>query len=229
MSDTRLGPIAELRKLATRARARGLSDIAHLTLDRLKENLASSESLIVFVRPAEGERRPVEGLILRRATAEDADRYASDIGTDSADTFAGRLSDTTRCYVVVGPGGTFLHATWITTKAAWTRELRAYFRPPPGDAYVFESFTRSDARGKGAYPFALREICHELSAEGVARVWVAVEVDNIPSLKAVTKGGFEEAWRVTYRRRLGILRVDAPRGPGASVDGHRWISRRSEG
>ena len=229
MSDTRLGPIAELRKLAARARARGLSDIAHLTLDRLKENLASSESLIVFVRPAEGERRPVEGLILRRATAEDADRYASDIGTDSAGTFAGRLSDTTRCYVVVGSGGTFLHATWITTKAAWTRELRAYFRPPPGDAYVFESFTRSDARGKGAYPFALREICHELSTEGVARVWVAVEVDNIPSLKAVTKGGFEEAWRVTYRRRLGILRVDAPRGPGASVDGHRWISRRPEG
>ena len=228
MSDTRLGPIAELRKLVARARARGLRDVAHLTLDRLKENLGSSESLIVFVRPAEGERRPVEGLILRRATAEDADRYASDIGTDSADTFVRRLSDTTHCYVVVS-GGIFLHATWITTKAAWTRELRAYFRPPPGDAYVFESFTRSDARGKGAYPFALREICHELSAEGVARVWVAVEVDNIPSLKAVTKGGYEEAWRVTYRRRLGILRVDAPRGPGATVDGHRWISRRPEG
>ena len=229
MSDTRLGPIAELRKLVARARARGVGEIAHLTLDRLKENLASSETLIVFVRPAEGERRPVEGLKLRRATVEDADRYASDIGTDSADTFARRLSDSTRCYVVVGSGGTFFHATWITTKAAWTRELRAHFRPPPGDAYVFESFTRADARGKGAYPFALREICHELSAEGVARVWVAVEVDNIPSLKAVAKGGFEEAWRVTYRRRLGILRIDAPRGPGASVDGHRWISRRPEG
>ena len=169
MSDTRLGPIAELRKLVARARARGVGEIAHLTLDRLKENLASSETLIVFVRPAEGERRPVEGLKLRRATVEDADRYASDIGTDSADTFARRLSDSTRCYVVVGSGGTFFHATWITTKAAWTRELRAHFRPPPGDAYVFESFTRADARGKGAYPFALREICHELSAEDVAR------------------------------------------------------------
>lgn len=229
MSETRLGPIAELRKLVARARARGLGDIAHLTLDRLKENLASSETLIVFMRPAEGERRSVEGLILRRTTTEDSDRYASDIGTDSADTFARRLSDTTRCYVVIGPGGIFLHATWITTKAAWTRELRAYFRPPPGDAYVFESFTRADARGKGAYPFALREICHELSIEGVGRVWVAVEVDNIPSLKAVAKGGFEEAWRVTYRRRLGILKVESPHGPGAAAGRHRWISRRPEG
>ena len=229
MSDTRLGPIAELRKLVARARARGLGDVAHLALDRLKENLSSSETLIVFVRPAEGERKPVEGLILRRAAVGDANRYASDVGTDSADTFARRLSETTRCYVVVGSGGIFLHATWITTKAAWTRELRAYFRPPPGDAYVFESFTRADARGKGAYPFALREICHELSIEGIARAWVAVEIDNIPSLKAVAKGGFEEAWRVTYRRRLGILGVDAPRGPGASVGGHRWISRRPEG
>jgi hypothetical protein len=230
VSDSRLGPIAELRKLVARARARGLGDIVHLTLDRLRENLSSSETLIVFVRPAEGDRKRAEGLILRQASAGDAERYASDIGTDSADTFVRRLSDTTRCYVVVGAGGIFLHATWITTRAAWTRELRAYFRPPPGDAYVFESFTRADARGKGAYPFALREICHELSVEGVSRAWVAVEVDNIPSLKAVAKGGFEEAWRVTYRRRLGILRVDdPPRGPGASVDGHRWISRRPEG
>lgn len=228
MSDTRLGPIAELRRLAARARARGWNDIARLALDRLKENLASSETLIVFVRLAEGERRPIEDAVLRRTTAEDATGYASDIGTDAAETFVRRLSDTTRCYVVEA-GGTFLHATWITTRAAWTRELRAYFRPPPGDAYAFESFTRADARGRGVYPFALREICHELSMEGIARVWVAVEADNVPSLKAVAKGGFEEAWRVTYRRRLGLLRIEPPVGPGASVDGHRWISRRPEG
>nr|MBA2601535.1 GNAT family N-acetyltransferase [Actinomycetota bacterium] len=224
MPDTRLGPIAELRKLVARARARGIGDIVRLSSDRLVENLSSSETLIVFVRPAAGDRRPVEGAALRRAVAEDAERYERDIGTDAAETFVRRLSDSTRCYGVEF-GGTFMHATWITTKAAWTRELRAHFRPPPGDAYVFESFTRSDARGKGLYPFALREICHDLAIEGLARVWVAVEVDNPPSLRAVTKAGFEESWRITYRRTLGVLNVGPPVGEGAAIDDHEWVTR----
>ncbi|MDQ3620039.1 MAG: GNAT family N-acetyltransferase [Actinomycetota bacterium] len=228
MSDTRLGPAAELRKLVARARARGMVDIVRLSSDRLVENLSSSETLIVFVRPAAGERRPVEGAALRRAGAEDAERYERDIGTDAAETFARRLSETTRSYVVEAEGR-FLHASWIATRAAWTRELRAYFRPPPGDAYVFESFTRSDARGRGIYPFALREICHELSTEGFARLWVAVEVDNPSSLRAVTKAGFEEAWRITYRRRLGSLTVGPPVGDGARVEGHEWITRGAGG
>ena len=228
MSDTRLGPVAELRKLVARGRARGAGDIAGLAVDRFKENLASSETLIVFVRSSAGERRPVEGATLRKATSKDAERYAHDIGTDAAGTFARRLSDFTRCYVVE-IGGTFMHATWTTTRAAWTRELRAHFRPPPGDAYVFESFTRSDARGKGLYPFALREICHELGTEGILRVWVAVEVDNVPSLRAVAKAGFDEAWRITYRRRLGILNVGRPVGEGAHVSEHEWITRAADG
>ena len=228
MSDTRLGPAAEVRKLVARARSRGVVDIVRLTSDRLVENLSSSETLIVFVRPVAGERRAVEGAALRRAGAGDAERYERDIGTDTAETFARRLSETTRCYVVEAEGR-LLHASWIATRAAWTRELRAYFRPPPGDAYVFESFTRSDARGRGIYPFALREICHELGTEGFARIWVAVEVDNPSSLRAVTKAGFEEAWRITYRRRLGILTVGPPVGDGALVEGHEWITRAAGG
>ena len=201
-----------------------MADIVRLTSERLVENLSSSETLIVFVRSVTGERLPVEGAALRRAGAEDAERYERDIGTDAAETFARRLSETTRCYVVEAEGR-LLHASWVATRAAWTRELRAYFRPPPGDAYVFESFTRSDARGRGIYPFALRELCHELSTEGFTRVWVAVEVDNPSSLRAVTKAGFEEAWRITYRRRLGILTVSPPVGDGARVEGHEWIAR----
>ena len=53
---------------------------------------------------------------------------------------------TCMCFVVED-GDRFLHSSWVTTTGAWTREIRAYLCPPQGDAYVYESFTRADARG----------------------------------------------------------------------------------
>jgi RimJ/RimL family protein N-acetyltransferase len=119
------------------------------------------------------------------------------------------LSDRTRCFLVVS-GDRFVHATWMTTAAAWTREVRAYFRPPPKEAYIYESFTRADARGRGIYSFALAGIASRLAEIAIERVWVAVEAHNAPSLRAVGKAGFEEAARVRYERRFGRLRVDGP-------------------
>ena len=97
------------------------------------------------------------------------------------------------------------------------RELRRYFRPPPSSAYIYESFTRADARGRGVYPLALKGICEDLHSDGIDEAWVAVEEDNPPSLKAIKKAGFEEAFKVTYKRRLGTIRVEVPTGPRADV------------
>jgi ribosomal protein S18 acetylase RimI-like enzyme len=150
---------------------------------------------------------------VRVATAADGPIYERDIGTDSAATFTIRLTEQTRCFVVEAPGPKLVHATWVTTSAAWTRELGGYLVVPPGDAYVYESFTRPDARGRGIYPLALAEICRELAAEGIERVWVGVEEDNEPSIRAVTKTGFRESFRIRYRRKFGHLQIDPIRYP----------------
>ena len=110
-----------------------------------------------------------------------------------------------------------MHASWVTTGAAWTRELGRYIVPPRGDAYVYESFTRDEVRGRGIYPLALRNIAARLGVEGVTRLWVAVEKDNVPSLRSVRKGGFEPAFELPYRRRLGTVRIGSASGPRADV------------
>lgn len=182
-------------------------------LGRVREWMASRETLVVLLRDTRvAGPPPADGALRLRPLVEgDAALYARAIGTDSPSTFRARLSETTRCYVVED-AERVLHASWVTTGCAWTRELRSFVCGGPDDAYVYESFTRADARGRGVYPFALNEICRALAASGVGRLWVAVEAHNAPSLRAVGKAGFERTFDISYARRLGRLSLLLPEG-----------------
>jgi GNAT superfamily N-acetyltransferase len=186
---------------------------------RVAEWIRSEEELIMLVRDS-GEPTPElrhdPDLALRIAGPSDGELYARAIGTDSAATFRRRLNSTTRCFLVEG-AGVLLHASWVTTGAAWTREIRAYVVPPPGDAYVYESFTAPEARGRGVYPFALAGICSWGEREGVERVWVAVESGNAPSLRAITKAGFRPSYKMSYERRWGRLTLTVERPSGTTA------------
>lgn len=224
MPDLRPSPTRAIAKTLNRAKTRGIREVLSLGRSRAKEWFSSSDDLVMFVRDAVAGGPPRDDLTFTRAVPGDGARYASDIGTDSATTFAARLSDDTHCFLV-SDGETLLHASWVTTGGAWTRELRAYLVPPEGDAYIYESFTRADARGRGVYPFALTNILEWSASTGIARVWVAVEEHNPPSLRAVAKAGFQEAFRLKFSRSLGRLRIGAASGPDANA-ARAFLSRR---
>ncbi|MGI8773612.1 MAG: GNAT family N-acetyltransferase [Actinomycetota bacterium] len=207
MPDTRPGLARATRRALTRTRSRGPREVTELLTARLRENWSSRQRLFLYVREAGPLERPGEGLYFRQAGPEDGSRYARDIGTDSAARFASRLSEDVMCFVVED-GGRLLHASWVTTSAAWTREIRGYLSPPPGDAYVYESFTRADARGRGIYPFALAGIVSHLGRSGVRRVWVGVEESNAPSTRAIEKAGFVRSFELAYARNKGRFRMD---------------------
>jgi Acetyltransferase (GNAT) family len=203
-------PGQSILKVLARLKARGVKEVAGVAVQRTREWIWSREELIVLSRRAGASAPPaVEGLWLKEAAASDGPRYAVDIGTDSAATFRARLSDATRCFVVESEGR-FVHATWMTTAAAWTREVGAYLCPPHRHAYVYESFTRAEVRGRGVYPFALRSIAGWLAREDVETVWVAVEASNAASRHAVAKAGFEPRFEIAYRRTMGRLQVVTP-------------------
>jgi RimJ/RimL family protein N-acetyltransferase len=192
-----------------------MREVLDLGAERARELLWSDSRLRFLVRDASDGPRIESALSFREASATDAHVYARDIGTDSVRTFRERLSEGTRCFLVV-EGDRCLHATWMTTLAAWTREIQRYFRPPEGDAYVYESFTPFDARGLGVYPFALVSIASWLDDRGVKRIWVGVEGHNESSSRAITKAGFSEAFEMRYRRRFGRIEVDEAVGERAS-------------
>ena len=205
-----------LSKTLNRGRRRGWGEVGTLAVHRVRETVLSRDSLVMFTRNTGGDFETQGELHFRETHRADAEAYALWIGTDSPTTFAQRLSTSTRCFVVTSEER-FVHASWVTTAGAWTRELGRYVSPPPGDAYIYESFTRSEVRGRGVYPFALRNIAARLGEEGVEKLWVAVEKGNSPSVKAVTKAGFEVAFEIPFGRRFGKVWIDAPTGPLAEV------------
>ena len=198
-----------------RIRARGPGEVRRLVTDRFMEAVGSGDTLVVFTLASRAHPPSTDDLLFRSATPEDGEAFARDIGTDSPGSFRARLSPTTSCFVIEA-NGRLLHSSWVTTSGAWTRELRSYLRPPQGGAYIYESFTRPDARGKGLYPTALRGIASDAFERGLDSLWVAVEAGNHSSLRAVSKVGFIPVSRLDYRRRWGrmTLRIPTPGEPG---------------
>lgn len=178
----------------------------------------SSEDELIFcvVDPATVVPIAHDNFTFAEATPEDAARFARDVGTDSLRTFSARISDPgTSCYLVLQENR-IVHSSWLTTTAAWTREIRSFVMPQSGTAYVYESHTTPEARGRGAYPFMLSNLIRGLAQRGIGQLWVAVQASNPASQRAVGKVGFAEAARVAYRRRLGRLTVGPlPRASGA--------------
>ena len=213
--DDRVGALLVAERTLARIRSRGAGEVIRLVGARLEEAVGSGDTLVVLSLAVEIQPSEREGCVFRSATADDGDLYARDIGTDSRRSFRARLSPTTSCFVVES-NGRLVHATWVTTSGAWTRELRSYIRPPDRDAYVYESFTRPEVRGRGVYPFALRRIASDAAGRGLNKLWVAVEAGNPNSLRAVSKAGFRPVLKLEYRRRWGRLtvRVPAPGEPG---------------
>lgn len=199
-------------------------------MDSLRAQLGSaigSGGVLEFLTRETTETCPQrDDLTIRAASFADAAAYADAIGTDSDATFRARLTDTTSCFLVFFEGR-IAHASWVTTSAAWTGEIRAFVTPPSGSAYVYESFTHPALRGRGIYPWALRCICAELAAQAVQRVWIGVERGNASSLRAISKAGFEPAFSIRYRRRLGRLSTEPPTGPEAEAAG-RLLSKLRE-
>lgn len=204
-----------LAKNIARARARGISEMAGAVTGSWRAAVHSEGELTFLTRTAAWEgrvKRSDEPMALQRASFADAADYAHFIGTDAARTFAARLSDTASCWLVRARG-TVVHATWTTRGVAWTSEIRRFFVAPQGSAYIYESFTRPEARGLGVYPFALVGIGHALATEGVDTLFVGVEADNHPSVRAITKAGFEPAFSLRFRRRWGRAELSPATGP----------------
>lgn len=216
MPETRPTPAELLSKMLARARSRGPSEVTATLWDQLSSTLSSQGTLDFLTRETPDICPTTSGLTFRAAQFSDAEGYARDIGTDSRATFRTRLTDTTSCYLVLA-GDRIVHASWVTTSSAWTAELRAYVTPPDGSAYVYESFTGPQVRGRGIYPMTLRCICAELNSRGIARVYIGVDAANRPSLRAITKASFEPIFSIGYASRFGRLEVGAPEGPGAEL------------
>lgn len=78
---------------------------------------------------------------------------------------------------------------------------------PPDTVCLEASVTGENYRGRGIAPAAWSLIAQSLKEEGVRTIMTKVEVDNVPSRRAVLKAGFREVALMDYLQVGGVPRV----------------------
>jgi RimJ/RimL family protein N-acetyltransferase len=166
---------------------------------------------------SERPRRVLEdGLVLRRGEVADVAMLA-DLDTIHGEAARSRLEDGNDLWLVLD-GDQPLFSCWIFRRrspavAAPQGELEL----ARGMVCLEDSVTAPAARGRGVAPAAWSAIADDLADEGVRRMITKVEVDNVPSRKAVEKAGFEGVALMHFKRigplrRTSVQRLEARRG-----------------
>jgi GNAT superfamily N-acetyltransferase len=80
---------------------------------------------------------------------------------------------------------------WVTFDEESIGELGLSIRLEAGDAYIWDCATLPAYRGQRLYPALLTYMLHELHAQGVQRVWIGTDRDNVASQIGIAAAGFQ--------------------------------------
>jgi GNAT superfamily N-acetyltransferase len=152
--------------------------------------------------------------------ADEAGVYARFHPVLSEDEIGRRLAEGQRCWVHEDDDGRILHGVWFTARHAWLDYLQMELRLEPGDAYLYQSWTAPECRGRGLASSAVRAVKHELQGEGIARTISCVQPDRAVVYPPLARSGARPTgyigwirigpWRWTFRRSTDHLPFYAP-------------------
>lgn len=126
-----------------------------------------------------------------------------------------RFTTGKRCYVG-RVGGMIATYGWVTFDEEHIGELGLSIRMQPGEAYIWDCVTLPAYRGLRLYPALLAHMLHELASEGLCRIWIGTDLDNIPSQKGVALVGCQPVIDVGITRVQTTSKLWMRPHPGAS-------------
>ncbi len=149
----------------------------------------------------------------QRAGPEAAPSLTQAMGLDDPAEALKRFAAGKRCYIV-NVEGVLVTYGWVTFDEEWIGELRLRIRLAAGEAYIWDCATLPTYRGLRLYPALLGYMINDLRAEGLRRIWIGADADNLPSQKGMVLAGFQPVVDMVLARALA-LRMTWVRGrPG---------------
>jgi ribosomal protein S18 acetylase RimI-like enzyme len=132
---------------------------------------------------------PRKGVTFMRVGSEAAPSLARAMELDSLEEVLKRIAAGKRCYIghvedVIATYG------WVTFDEEFIGELRLRIHLEPGEAYIWDCTTLPEYRGLRLYAALLWHIIHELRAQGLRRIWIGADADNLPSQVGIRLCGF---------------------------------------
>jgi len=150
-----------------------------------------------------------------RAGPEVAQELAQAMDLDDQALVVQRFDNGRRCYVgrIEGRLATY---GWVTFDEEDIGELSLSIRLKAGEAYIWNCATLPAYRGQRLYPALLTHIVVVLHHEGVHRIWICTDADNLPSQSGIIHAGFQPIGDVVVSRILTIRRAWMQGRPGIS-------------
>jgi len=121
--------------------------------------------------------------------SEAASLITEAMGLGSPEEVFKRLDAGKRCYIG-NVNGILATYGWVTFDKELIGELRLHIQLSPGEAYIWDCATLAEYRGLRLYPSLLWYIIGELRSQGLKRIWIGADADNLPSQVGMRLCGF---------------------------------------
>lgn len=189
------------RHVAYNLKEGGLRQVFAKVMARLRDWLSSEVTFLVYRAPLADYRREMRLTLaeapLSLARLRDLGYYrALEFPEDTQQALdAGRI-----CH------GFFLDAA--LANVAWTERDRLELLPgwaiaEPDSLSISSCWTFEGFRGRGIYPETLILLLNEARRQGIALGLIAVDPENVASIKGIERAGFVPHFRTTRRIRFG--------------------------
>jgi ribosomal protein S18 acetylase RimI-like enzyme len=126
----------------------------------------------------------------QRIGAEETFSLAQAMGRDDTTEVLQRFARGRRCYIAQ-VGDTLAAYGWVSFEEEEIGEIRLRIRLAEGEAYIWDCATLPAYRGLHLYPALLAYIVSELRAEGLRRIWIGADSDNLASQTGMALAGFQ--------------------------------------
>jgi len=125
----------------------------------------------------------------QRFDSEAAPLLAKAMGLDSDEEVLRRFDEGKQCYTGIIDGVIATYG-WVTYDKELIGELRLHIQLSQGEAYIWDCATLAEYRGLRLYPALLWYIIEVLRSQGLKRIWIGADSDNLPSQVGMRLCGF---------------------------------------
>jgi GNAT superfamily N-acetyltransferase len=154
-------------------------------------------------------------VVFMRAGPEVAQELAQAMDLDDQAVVLQRFDNGRHCYLG-RIEGTLATYGWVTFDEEGIGELSLSIRLKAGEAYIWNCATLPAYRGQRLYPALLVHIVGELHHQGLHRVWIGTDTNNLPSQSGIVLAGFQPIGDVVISRVLTMRRPWMRGRPGIS-------------
>jgi hypothetical protein len=157
---------------------------------------------------------PRVAVIFQRIDQKAAPSLAQAMELDDTSEVLRRFATGKRCYSGTVEGELVTYG-WVTFYEELIGELHLRIRLSPGEAYIWNCATLPVYRGLRLYPALLWHMINDLREEGIQRIWIGADADNLPSQIGIALCGFQPIIDMVLDRVLAIRMTWARGCPGA--------------